>query len=434
MVRFDENNNVVQETNPRVILVGLELKEDIEKSMAELKALAEADGCQVIGQMVQRLERPNNATFIGKGKLEELAQMIENMDGEMVIFNDEMSGIQLRNISDALDVQVLDRTGLILDIFATRALSKEGRLQVEYAQLKYRFSRLIGLGKSLSRQGGIGNRGPGEKKLELDRRHIARRMEEIKSKLKDLDQVRNLHRQRREKVGIPVVALVGYTNVGKSALMNRLLDEFKRDAVKEGEDLEEGDLKVLEKDMLFATLDTHARKISLSKNQSFILMDTVGFVSKLPHDLVDAFKSTLEQVEYADLILHVVDAHDDETDFQIDVTNKVLKDLHAQGKEKLMVYNKIDLAGEKPWNEERSIGISAKYGLGIDSLVLRIKKAIFSEQREVEFLFPYEKGGDLSRLCGEAETRGVEYLPEGTLVKALVREEQEGRYKNYIRK
>ena len=297
MLRFNENNEVIREDEYKAILVGLQRNEDISYSMEELKGLAEAANVEVLGQMIQNLERPNTATLIGKGKVEELAEMAKNMEADTVIFNDELTGMQLRNLEDAVGVRVIDRTILILDIFASRATSKEGKLQVELAQLAYRMPRLTGFGKSLSRLGGgIGTRGPGEKKLETDRRHIERRMYDIKSELAQLKNTRSVQRARREKSSIPVVALVGYTNSGKSALMNRIL------ALTEKEEK-----TVFEKNMLFATLDTQQRSVVLDTNHQFILVDTVGFVSKLPHSLVEAFKATLEEVVYADLLVHVVD-------------------------------------------------------------------------------------------------------------------------------
>lgn len=298
MLRFNENNEVIREDEYKAILVGLQRNEDISYSMEELKGLAEAANVEVLGQMIQNLERPNTATLIGKGKVEELAEMAKNMEADTVIFNDELTGMQLRNLEDAVGVRVIDRTILILDIFASRATSKEGKLQVELAQLAYRMPRLTGFGKSLSRLGGgIGTRGPGEKKLETDRRHIERRMYDIKSELAQLRNTRSVQRARREKSSIPVVALVGYTNSGKSALMNRIL------ALTEKEEK-----TVFEKNMLFATLDTQQRSVVLDTNHQFILVDTVGFVSKLPHSLVEAFKATLEEVVYADLLVHVVDS------------------------------------------------------------------------------------------------------------------------------
>lgn len=327
MVRFNENNEIIKDEEYSAILVGLALNEDISYSMEELAGLAEAAGVEVLGQLVQNLEKPNSATFIGKGKVEELAELCQTMGADTVIFNDELSGMQLRNLEERLGVRVIDRTILILDIFASRATSKEGKLQVELAQLQYRMPRLLGFGLALSRLGGgIGTRGPGEKKLETDRRHIAKRMDDIRKELAQAKNTRSVQRSQREKSEIPVVALMGYTNSGKSALMNRLL------AMSEKEDK-----VVTEKDMLFATLDTQQRNIHIDKNHEFILVDTVGFVSKLPHSLVQAFKATLEEVTYADLLLHVVDSAYENYDFHIDVTNSVIKELGADSKQKLMV-------------------------------------------------------------------------------------------------
>ena len=303
MLRFNENNEVIRQDEYKAILVGLQRdrEEDISYSMEELKGLAEAANAEVLGMMTQNLERPNTATLIGKGKVEELAELVKNMEADTVIFNDELSGMQLRNLEDALDVRVIDRTILILDIFADRASSREGKLQVELAQLQYRMPRLIGFGKSLSRLGGgIGTRGPGEKKLETDRRHIEKRMLDIKAELDQIKNTRSVQRARREKNEVPVVALVGYTNSGKSALMNRILAKTEKN--------EEERKIVFEKNMLFATLDVAQRSVILDSNHQFILIDTVGFVSKLPHSLVNAFKAALEEVTYADLLVHVVDS------------------------------------------------------------------------------------------------------------------------------
>ena len=337
MVKFNDNNEIITEEY-RAILVGLQLRGDISYSMDELAGLAEADGVEVAGRMIQALEKPNTATLIGKGKVEELAEMCRNMEADTVIFNDELSGAQIRNLEEATGTRVIDRTILILDIFADRAVSREGKLQVELAQLKYRLPRLTGFGKSLSRLGGgIGTRGPGEKKLETDRRHIAGRIDDIKAELEKIGRNRAVQRSGREKAGIPVAALIGYTNSGKSAVMNRLLSMTDRE-----------EKQVSSKNMLFATLDTQHRKISMEHGREFILIDTVGFVSKLPHGLVEAFKSTLEEVKYADLLIHVVDSSYENSDFQIDVTNTVIEQLGAGGKEKIMAYNKMDLVSEQP--------------------------------------------------------------------------------------
>ena len=317
MLRFNEDNQVIKKEKYNAILVGIQRDEDISYSMEELEGLAKAAGADVLGHMIQNMEKPNTATLIGKGKVEELARMIESMEADMVIFNEELSGMQLRNLEEATGVRVIDRTILILDIFALRAVSKEGKLQVELAQLKYRLPRLTGFGKSLSRLGGgIGTRGPGEKKLETDRRHIERRMNDIKSELSQLKSTRNTQRARREKNHIPVVALVGYTNSGKSAIMNRILSMSGK-----------ADKNVFEENMLFATLDTQQRSVDMENGHKFILIDTVGFVSKLPHSLIEAFKATLEEVTYADLLLHVVDSSYDNHDFHIEVTDKVMKEV-----------------------------------------------------------------------------------------------------------
>ncbi len=424
MLRFNENNEVIREDEYRAILVGLQRNEDISYSMEELKGLAEAAKVEVLGKMIQNLERPNTATLIGKGKVEELAEMVKNMEADTVIFNDELTGMQLRNLEDAVGVRVIDRTILILDIFADRATSKEGKLQVELAQLKYRMPRLTGFGKSLSRLGGgIGTRGPGEKKLETDRRHIERRIQDIKEELAQLSNTRGVQRARREKSEIPVVALVGYTNSGKSALMNKIL------AITEKEEK-----TVFEKDMLFATLDTQQRSVVLDTNHRFILVDTVGFVSKLPHSLVEAFKATLEEVLYADLLIHVVDSSFENYDFQIDVTNKVLAEIGGAEKEKIIAYNKIDKvseAGVVPFPGTDSILISAKYGQNIDELLEKIKESIFKDDVSARLLVPYAKGDVSSYLCEKAKVNVMEYREDGTYFEAELKEADYQRLKEY---
>ena len=423
MLRFNENNEVITEEKYRAILVGLQRREDISYYMEELAGLAEAADTEVLGKVIQVLERPNTATMIGKGKVEEVALLARNMDADMVIFNDELTGMQIRNLEDAIGVRVIDRTILILDIFAARADSKEGKLQVELAQLKYRMPRLIGFGNALSRQGGgIGTRGPGEKKLETDRRHIEGRIDDIKKELSQLKKTRGVQRQKREKSGIPVVALVGYTNSGKSAMMNRLLALT---------DKEEKSVK--EKDMLFATLDTAQRSVKLDNNQEFILIDTVGFVSKLPHSLVEAFKATLEEVNYADLLLHVVDASYDDNQFHIDVTNKVIDEIGAADKEKVIVFNKIDLNPEfqPPATGEEHVFVSAKENINIDGLIEIIKAHIFSDKVRTKMLIPYTRGDISSYLCEKATVSSMEYLAEGTLLDVEMKQEDYQRYKEY---
>jgi GTP-binding protein HflX len=425
MLRFTEDNRVVEAENYRAILVGLQLSGDISHSMAELRGLAEADNVEVLGEAVQALDKPNTATLIGSGKVEELAELVRNMEADMVIFNDELTGMQLRNLEDIIGVRVIDRTILILDIFASRADSAEGKLQVEMAQLQYRMPRLIGFGKSLSRLGGgIGTRGPGEKKLETDRRHIERRMDDIRSELRKLKNTRAVQRSRREKSEIPVVALVGYTNSGKSALMNKILEMTDK-----------SEKAVREKDMLFATLDTQQRSIKLDSNHEFILVDTVGFVSRLPHGLVEAFKATLEEVNYADLLLHVVDASFAENEFQIQVTDKVLSEIGAGAKEKVMVFNKMDIAEQLqvPARGEDNIFVSARTGKNMDELISLISDRIFGSTVTASLLIPYDRGDLSSYICEKAMVLSMDYQEDGTLFTAELNQADYQRLKKFER-
>ena len=423
MLRFNENNEVIREDQYKAILVGLQRTEDISYSMEELCGLAEAAGAEVLGSMVQSLDKPNTATLIGKGKVEELAEMAKNMEADMVVFNEELTGMQLRNLEDAIGIRVIDRTILILDIFAARASSKEGKLQVELAQLKYRMPRLTGFGKSLSRLGGgIGTRGPGEKKLETDRRHIERRVNDIRAELAQLKNTRNVQRAKREKSQIPVVALVGYTNSGKSALMNRLLSLSDKE-----------EKTVFEENMLFATLDIQQRSVVLASGRQFILIDTVGFVSKLPHSLIEAFKATLEEVTYADLLLHVVDSSYENHDFHIDVTNKVMYEIGAGDIEKIMVFNKCDLPHEQIIQAagEENIEVSAKTGYNIDILLERLEEKLFGDYILAKLLIPFDKGDISSYLCSEATVNLMEYKENGTYFEVLLKESDYQRFKKY---
>lgn len=423
MVRFNENNEVIREEEYTAILAGIQLREDISYSMEELAGLAEADGVTVAGQMIQSLERPNTATLIGKGKVEELAELCRNMEADMVIFNDELSGVQLRNLEEALEVRVIDRTILILDIFADRAVSREGKLQVELAQLQYRMPRLTGFGRSLSRLGGgIGTRGPGEKKLETDRRHIAGRIDDIKAELARIGKTRQVQRSGREKSQIPVVALMGYTNSGKSAIMNRLLQLSERE-----------DKTVSSQDMLFATLDTQHRKITLEQGSEFILIDTVGFVSRLPHSLVEAFKSTLEEVRYADLLIHVVDSSYENRDFYMEVTNKVIEQIGAGDKDQIVAYNKMDIAKSVPLDVSghEVVYLSAKTGENINVLVEKIREKIFGGRVEMTLLIPYQRGDITSYLCENAQIFSMEYEEEGTLLHGKLEREDALRYGSF---
>lgn len=423
MVRFNENNEVIRNEEYTAILAGIQLREDISYSMEELAGLAEADGVTVAGQMIQSLERPNTATLIGKGKVEELAELCRNMEADMVIFNDELSGVQLRNLEEALEVRVIDRTILILDIFADRAVSREGKLQVELAQLQYRMPRLTGFGRSLSRLGGgIGTRGPGEKKLETDRRHIAGRIDDIKAELARIGKTRQVQRSGREKSQIPVVALMGYTNSGKSAIMNRLLQLSERE-----------DKTVSSQNMLFATLDTQHRKITLEQGSEFILIDTVGFVSRLPHSLVEAFKSTLEEVRYADLLIHVVDSSYENRDFYMEVTNKVIEQIGAGDKDQIVAYNKMDIAKSVPLDVSghEAVYLSAKTGENINVLVEKIREKIFGGRVEMTLLIPYQRGDITSYLCENAQIFSMEYEEEGTLLHGKLEREDALRYGSF---
>lgn len=365
----------MQDEKQRVILVGLNNtgeKEsvDIEASMEELGELAKAANAEVLAIAIQNRPSIDAAYYIGKGKAEEIKQLCETLGVNMVIFNDELSGSQIRNLEDILNVNVIDRTVLILDIFAQRANTKEGRLQVELAQLKYRLPRLIGLGRQLSQLGaGIGTRGPGEQKLETDRRHILRRIDDIQHELKEVRKNRRVQRGRRIKSGLPIVALVGYTNSGKSTLMNSLLK------MSEGYDYAR---EVYVKDVLFATLDTSMRKLSFPDKLEFILTDTVGFVSKLPHALIDAFKATLEEVKYADLLIHVIDASNEEYNLQRETTFNVLRELGVENKNIINVYNKIDKISDTTLipRQDKTLTVSAKTGENLELLIQYIRDRI----------------------------------------------------------
>ena len=413
----------------RAILVGVQGRNSISYFMDELEGLAEAAGIVVLGNMIQNLERPDRVTYIGKGKVEELSEMAANMEANMVIINDELSGIQMRNLENALDLRVIDRTVLVLDIFASRATSSEGKLQVELAQLQYRLPRLTGFGTSLSRQGasggrglGIGTRGPGEKKLETDRRHITKRIDDIKVEMQKAAQTRTVQRGKREKSALPIVALVGYTNSGKSAIMNRFL------ALSDKEEKQ-----VEEKDMLFASLETRQRNVKIKDNRNFLLVDTVGFVSKLPHHLVKAFKATLEEVVLADLILVVVDASYDNQDFHLEVTNKVLKDLGAGSNEKIVVFNKIDLVENPNFsNNGNSLGVSAKYGTNFDQLMKAIEGKVFQNYKHVILLIPYDRGDLTSYLVEKTEVLSTSYEEEGTRIEANLSDADYQRFEKYL--
>ena len=351
----------MEKQQERALLIGLNITTnvkklddiDINESMEELKELTKAAGAEVVGSLIQNRPAIDAAYYVGKGKVEELRAYCEATDATMVIFNDELSGAHIRNLEEAVGRKVIDRTTLILDIFAQRALSKEGKLQVELAQLRYRMPRLYGMGGEMSRTGaGIGTRGPGEQKLEIDKRIILNKIADIRKELKEVSKNRETQRVQRMKSNIPIVALVGYTNAGKSTLLNELIKTHKD---------YEAEKEVFVKNMLFATLDVTLRKATLPNKRDFLVVDTVGFVSKLPHDLVNAFKATLEEVQYADLILHVIDATNSSYELQKQTTESVLKDLDVDDKKTIIVYNKVDKLELDiyPKNQKDKVYISA---------------------------------------------------------------------------
>ena len=406
MTRGDEMEEIIQ----RAILVGVDLNNDknFDYSVEELKNLAEACSVQVVGVLTQKLERVNPACYIGTGKVDEVALLVEQNDANLVIFNDELSPSQIRNLEHGLQCKVIDRTILILDIFASRAKTREAQLQVDVAQLKYMMPRLIVLNASLSRQaGGIGSKGPGEKKLELDRRRIEEQVHKLNKELDSLVLARQNQRKLRKRNSTPVVALVGYTNAGKSTTMNALLTVSNAQSEK----------SVFEKNMLFATLETSTRHIQLPDNKQFLLTDTVGFVSKLPHQLVKAFRSTLEEVTEADLLLHVVDLSHPEFQTQIEITNKVLDELGVKETPMVYVYNKADLVEDEftPSTKE-AVRISAKNLTNIDTLIDCIKSHIFQHYVKASFLIPYDRGNLVSYLNEHANVFDTEYLENGTLI------------------
>ena len=400
-------SNSTQEECERAFLVGL----DTERSLDELARLADTAGAVVVGRMLQRKSRPETATYIGSGKADELSLECQAKEADLVIFDDELTGVQMHNLEQILHgVKVLDRTALILDIFAQRAQSREGRLQVELAQMAYQLPRLIGKGVAMSRLGGgIGTRGPGETRLEMDRRRIRKRMGDLRKEIDALSSQRSLRRARREKNKVPVVALVGYTNAGKSTLLNTL-----------------SGAGVLAEDKLFATLDPVIRTVKLPSGGEFLLVDTVGFISKLPHALVDAFHSTLEEALLADVLLIISDGSSEEMHQQHDVVLQVLASLGAADKPTIDVINKIDRLDATPqW--PGAIGISAKTGEGIDALLDEIARHLRGVQRAVRIEIPYAQGGLLSMLHEGANVLSEEYNERGVVVEAMIDDELSGR-------
>ena len=400
----------MEEKKEKALLVGLNITStarkiddiDINESMEELKELAKAAGAEVVGSLIQNRQSRDAAFYVGKGKVEEIKAYSDSLGATVVIFNDELSGAHIRNIEEVVGIKVIDRTTLILDIFAQRALSKEGKLQVELAQLNYRLPRLYGMGGQMSRTGaGIGTRGPGEQKLEIDKRNILNKAADIRRELREVKKIRETQRVQRLKSSIPIVALVGYTNAGKSTLLNELIKTHKDYDVEK---------EVMAKDMLFATLDVTLRKALLPNKKEFLVVDTVGFVSKLPHDLVEAFKATLEEVQYADLILHVIDATNSNYELQKSTTEKVLKELGADTKPTILVYNKIDRLELDiyPKNHDDIVYISAKKGINMDKLIEIIQDNIMKNTYAVTLMLPYERGDIFSRLKNKYNIENLE--------------------------
>ncbi|CAM4424142.1 GTPase HflX [Paenibacillus macerans] len=417
-----------QQLEQKAILVGVNLnhQEDFEYSMEELANLAEACDIEVVGTLAQNLLKINTSHYIGTGKLTEVRALLEAHEGNLVIFNDELSPSQIRNLEADLDCKVIDRTVLILDIFAQRAKTREAQLQVEVAQLKYMLPRLVGLRESLGRQsGGVGtkNRGAGETRLELDRRRIEEKITALSKELELLVAHRQTQRKQRKKKELPVVSLVGYTNAGKSTIMNALMELYNPSPEK----------LVLEKDMLFATLETSVRSIPLQDNKAFLLTDTVGFVSKLPHHLIKAFRSTLEEVAEADLLIHVVDYSNPEYERLIEITNRTLKEIGITDIPTVYAYNKSDLTDQAiPEVRGDIVYMAAKPRIGLQELVSEIRSRIFKDYVQCQMMIPYDQGALVSYFNEHANVLETSYEPEGTKLSLECKLSDYGKYKEYV--
>ena len=401
----------------KVILVAVCEKDEVETadSIAELAELCKTAGAEVVGQIIQNLERRNPATYVGTGKVDEIAQLVYETGATGIVCDDELTPAQMRNLADALDTKVMDRTLIILDIFAARAGTSEGKIQVELAQLRYEMTRLTGFGKNMSRVGGtaaggggaIGTRGPGEKKLEMDKRLIAGRITQLKKELADVVAHRELTRTKRQRNGVPVAAIVGYTNAGKSSLLNKLTDA-----------------KILEMDALFATLDPTTRELLLDNDQKILLTDTVGFIRKLPHHLVDAFKSTLEEAKYADFIIHVVDVSNPQMDRQMEIVYETLDRLQVGDKPILTIFNKVDkLVDELDYHDLRAdytVHTSVKEGKGLDEVKEVLAKFLRDNKTYVEELVPYAEAGRIAKIRENGELLSEEYREDGIFIKAYI--------------
>ena len=426
-----KTSNVEEDDSERAILVGCDTRESLD----ELEELAKACDIPTLEKVFQNRSKIDASFYIGRGKVLEIANIRQLTRANLVIFDDELSGAQVKNLEANLGVKVIDRTTLILEIFSRRAKTREAKIQVELAQLKYRAARLMGLGTVMSRTGGgIGTRGPGEKKLEIDRRHIRERIYDLQAELKKIKKIRETQRERRSKDKTSQVSLVGYTNAGKSTLRNTLCAESASTLATQAKD------KVFEADMLFATLDTTTRAIKLPDNRDITLTDTVGFVSKLPHELVEAFKSTLEEVIYSDLLCHVVDASSDNAQEEIIAVEKVLGELKALESAKILVLNKIDKADEEKLNEleakyssiyTKVVKISARERINLDDLLEAISEELPYTLKSKEYIIPYTAQQVVAYLHRNANVSEEEYREEGTYIKAEVDEEVENKCRDY---
>lgn len=401
---------VLEDFKERVILVGVSEQDgdDAEDSLAELAELVKTAGASVAGTLIQKRELIHPGTYVGTGKVAEIAELLEHTGATGIVCDDELSPAQLKNLETMLNTKVMDRTLIILDIFASRATTSEGKIQVELAQLKYRLSRLTGLGRSMSRLGGgIGTRGPGEKKLEIDRRLINDRIAQLNRELKEVVKHREIARAKRERNAVPVVAIVGYTNAGKSTLLNHLTDA-----------------EVLEEDKLFATLDPTTRMLELEGHQQVLLTDTVGFIRKLPHHLIEAFKSTLEEAKYADYIIHVVDASNPQRDKQMYIVYETLDHLGVKNKKILTLFNKIDIrTDDDPLQDFRAdhvLQISATENAGLDAVKDVLQEMLREDKIYIERVIPYAQAGVLQLVRNKGELVSEEYVPEGISIRAYV--------------
>ena len=407
----------------KAILVGLNAdcfspeETATDETLDELEALLETAGGTCAAKMLQNRHTPDPHSFIGEGKAEELKTLLETTEANMVIFDNDLSPSQIRALEDITGVTVLDRSALILDIFAQRAKTAEGRLQVELAQYQYLLPKLSDMGRSMSRLGGgIGTRGPGETKLETDRRHIRERIDRLKAELAEVRKTRAVQRERRMKNAIPVVALVGYTNAGKSTLLNQLTDAG-----------------IPANDRLFDTLDTTTRRLHVSDHLDVLLSDTVGFIAKLPHHLVEAFKATLEELQYADLLLHVIDASDPQREAHIAVVDRLIDQLAKPGVPVIRCYNKVDLLDDMtnfPIGE-KNVPMCARSGIGMDELLTRIEQTLLGTLHHVTLLLPYSEGGAIELFHEQAQVHRVDYLPEGIEIELTCKDELYGRYRRY---